>query len=141
MFLAYSMSKISEMFNPGIIYDLICNDLFIIFRIFDLIDTCDKTLINFILPLLDFIEECVSILDHDVGVIIDCGILETLEIILKQKNNCLIKKVLQILTSFRYENDKELGIMVLTTFRTIFLNIFSDSTQEVSNFFILIIIY
>lgn len=134
MFCAYSLSRIIEKINPGLIFDLVFEDSFIILTILDLIDKADKTFQDFLIPLLDFFQELVQVPAVGIRHYIECGLFETLKsfIVLKEEKN-LAKKAIKIIKNFAYED--EIGAINITfdTFRAEFNRIFDDSIPEVKN--------
>lgn len=134
IFTAFSLSRIIEKVNPGLIFDLVFEDSFIILTILDLIDKADKKFNDFIIPLFDFFQELVQVPAVSVRHYIECGLFETLKsfIVLKEEKG-LAKKAIKIIKNFAYED--EIGAISITfdTFRAEFNRIFDDSLPEVSN--------
>ena len=134
IFTAFSLSRIIEKINPGLIFDLVFEDTFIILTILDLIDKADKNFHDFIIPLFDFFQELVQVPAVGIRHYIECGLFETLKgfIVLKEEK-CLAKKAIKIIKNFAFEDEIGAISMTFDLFRVEFNRVFDDSLPEVRN--------
>ncbi len=132
VFCSYSLSKFIERINPGLIFDLVFEDSFIILTILDLIDKADKKFHDFIVPLLDFFLELIQVPAVGIRNYIECGLFETLKnlIVLKEEKQ-LTRKSIKIIKNFPYED--ELGAIDITfdIFKNEFILTLNNSFPEV----------